>query len=70
MQYKLIDGSRNDLNQIRDTVLENRGIDIKKYTHLNDSVLNSYSLFPNIYLAVDIFFVSTVPLLSYVTLEL
>ena len=55
MQYKLIDGSRNDLNQIRDTVLENREKNKKKYTHLNDSVLNSYSLFPNIYLAVDIF---------------
>lgn len=54
MRYKLIEGSTNDIYNIKETILKNRGIsNPKEYLKLDDSVLYDWSLLENIKEAVD-----------------
>lgn len=56
MEYKLIDYSRNNINNIVDTVLRNRGVEkVEEYLSLTDDVLCSYKLLQNIDNAVKCF---------------
>jgi len=53
MKYKLI--GNNDISNIKQTILKNRGIkDIDKYLNLNDSVLYNYELLQNINKSVEL----------------
>ena len=36
MQYKLLEGSANDLNDVIDTILQNRGVNPDEYLHLDE----------------------------------
>lgn len=54
MYYELIKDSMNDLDNIRDTVLKNRGLSLD-YCKLTDNNLYSFSLLPNIRKAVEIY---------------
>ena len=54
MRYKLIENSLNDINNPKETVLRNRGIeDVDTYLNLDDSVLYHYSELDNIKEAVE-----------------
>mgnify|MGYP000877792975 CR=1 FL=1 len=54
MNYKLIEGSLNDIYNPKETILLNRGIEnYKEYLNLNDSVLYHWSLLDNINEAVQ-----------------
>lgn len=54
MNYKLIEGSLNDIYNPKKTILLNRGIEnYKEYLNLNDSVLYHWSLLDNINEAVQ-----------------
>lgn len=56
MQYKLIDGSANDLFNPIETVLHNRGInDVQSYLNLNESVVQDYNDLNNMSEAVQCF---------------
>lgn len=56
MQYKLIEGSLNDINNPIETVLRNRGIeDTQKYLHLDESVVQDFNALSNIQEAVQCF---------------
>lgn len=56
MNYKLIDGSLNDIDNVQKTILLNRGIDHwKEYLNIDQSCVNNYSLLDNIDIAVDCF---------------
>jgi single-stranded-DNA-specific exonuclease len=56
MIYKLIEGSRNDKNNIIATVLQNRGIqNPNSYLHLDSSVVQDYNDLENMNTAVECF---------------
>jgi len=54
LNYKLINGSLNDISKVKETVLLNRGIEnYKKYLNLTDDCLYHYSLLDNMDVAVE-----------------
>lgn len=56
MKYKLISDSKNDVSNVIDTVLKNRGVrDKKAYLNLTSSCLYDYHLLDNIERAVDLY---------------
>jgi single-stranded-DNA-specific exonuclease len=53
LNYKLINGSLNDINKVKETILLNRGIEnYKEYLNLTDDCLYDYSLLDNMDKAV------------------
>ena len=56
MQYRLIDGSLNDIHNPIETVLKNRGVhDVHKYLNLDESVVHDFNDLNNMQEAVQCF---------------